>query len=125
VLFAALLLIAEAITLTFTRAGLITMAASLACVGVVRRSQRGNDAGTSLLVALAVLVAALFAASRSTESMWLRLTSEGQESWYRAKVDAPAGVEFSTGGTSTVPVSVTNIGRLVWDSHIDRLSACP
>jgi hypothetical protein len=119
VLFAALLLIAEAITLTFTRAGLITMAASLVCVGVVRRSQRGNDAGTSLLVALAVLVAALFAASRSTESMWLRLTSEGQESWYRAKVDAPAGVEFSTGGASTVPVSVTNIGRLVWDSHTD------
>ena len=117
VLFAALLLIAEAITLTFTRAGLITMATSLIVVGVVRRSQRGNDAGTALLVALAVLVAGLFAASRSTESMWLRLTSEGQESWYRAKVDAPAGVEFSTGRTSLVPVNVTNTGRLVWDSH--------
>jgi O-Antigen ligase len=117
VLFAALLLIAEAITLTFTRAGLITMATSLLVVGVVRRSQRGNDAGTALLVALAVLVAGLFAASRSTESMWLRLTSEGQESWYRAQVDAPAGVEFSTGRTSRVPVNVTNTGRLVWDSH--------
>jgi O-antigen ligase len=119
VLFAALLLIAEAITLTFTRAGLITMGTSLVVVGVVRQSQRGNDAGIALLVALAVLVAGLFAASRSTESMWLRLTSEGQESWYRAKVDAPANVEFSTGRTSNVPVNVTNTGRLMWDSHSD------
>jgi hypothetical protein len=120
VLFSALLLIAEAITLTFTRAGLITMATSLVVVGAVRRSQRGNEAGTALLVALAVLLMGLFVASRSTESMWLRLTSEGQESWYRARVDAPASVEFSTGRTSRVPVSVTNTGRLVWDSHSDQ-----
>jgi hypothetical protein len=119
VLFAALLVIAEAITLTFTRSGLITMAASLALVGLMRRARRGNDSGTALVAALAVLVAGLFVASRSGESLWLRVTSEGQESWYRARVAAPDAVDLATGRASTIPVTVTNTGRLVWDSRAE------
>ncbi len=119
VLFAALLVIAEAITLTFTRSGLITMAASLALVGLMRRARRGNDSGTALVAALAVLVAGLFVASRSGESLWLRVTSEGQESWYRARVAAPDAIDLLTGRASTIPVTVTNTGRLVWDSHAE------
>ncbi len=49
--------------------------------------------------------------------MWLRLTSEGQESWYRAAVVAPAEVELRTGRLSAVPIVVTNTGRLPWDSR--------
>lgn len=116
---AALLVIAEAITLTFTRAGLITMATSLALAGAIRRAERGSDAGVALMAGLAVAIAALFLASRSAESVWLRLTSEGQESWYRARVDAPAAVDLATGRMSTIPVRVTNTGRLVWDSTSD------
>src|SRR4029077_6455057 len=44
-------------------------------------------------------------------------TSEGQESWYRARFDAPSSVEFSTGRTSSVPVNVTNTGGLFGESH--------
>jgi hypothetical protein len=115
--FIALVVIAEAITLTFTRAGLITMATSLLLVGVVRRLQRGGEAGTALIASLAVVIALLFIGSRSAQSVWLRLTSEGQESWYRAKVVAPAELELPTGRTSTVPITVTNTGRLPWDSQ--------
>ena len=79
----AVVLIAEAITLTFTRAGVITMATSLVLVAAIRHRFRGYDAGTALIVALGVIVSVLFLSSRSAESMWLRLTSEGQESWYR------------------------------------------
>jgi hypothetical protein len=117
VLFLALAIIAEAITLTFTRAGLITMATSLLLVGIVRRLQRGGEAGTALITGLAVVIALLFIGSRSTESLWLRLTSEGQESWYRAEVAAPVALELPTGRTSTVPITVTNTGRLPWDSQ--------
>jgi O-antigen ligase len=117
VLFLALAVIAEAITLTFTRAGLITMATSLLLVGVVRRLQRPGDAGTGLIAGLAVVIALLFAGSRSAESVWLRLTSEGQESWYRAKVVAPSALELPTGRRSSVPITVTNTGRLPWDSQ--------
>ena len=119
VLCVALLVIAEAITLTFTRAGLITMAASLAVVGLARRTERGDEAGTMLVASLGVIIAAMFFMSRSAESVWLRVTSEGQESWYRARVSAPEAVALATGRTSTLPVTLTNTGRLVWDSHAE------
>ena len=115
-LFVSLAVIAEAITLTFTRAGLVTMAASLLLVGGLRRMQRRGDSGTALLAGLAAVIALLFAGSRSAESIWLRLTSEGQESWYRARVAAPAEVDLPPGGMSAVPITVTNTGRLPWDS---------
>jgi len=117
--FAALLAIAEAIALTFTRAGWIAMAASLAWVVAARFRGRGVDAGVRLLIALAVAVAALFVTSRSAEAMWLRLTSESQESWYRAAIDAPAALTFAPGAKAIVPVRVTNTGRLTWDSDDD------
>lgn len=114
--FVALALIADAITLTFTRAGLITMAVSLAIVGVTRHRRKGPDAGVAAITALAVVIGALVLASRSTQSLWLRFTSEGQESWYRVAVDAPPEIAIPSGGTTSIPVTLTNTGRLVWDS---------
>src|SRR4029079_5657698 len=98
-LFIALVVVGDAITLTFTRAGLITMAASLALVGVADWRARGPEAGSRLLARVAIAIAVLFVASRSTQSMWLRLTSEGQESWYRAGFDAPQTIAIAGGGT--------------------------
>ena len=68
--FGALVVIGEAITLTFTRAGLITMASSLALAGVIWHSRRGADTGTLLVAALAAVIAALCLTSRSGQSMW-------------------------------------------------------
>jgi O-antigen ligase len=114
--FIAVVVVGEAITLTFTRAGLITMALSLALAGVLDRRVRGRAAATPLVAGVAIAIAALFLASRSTQSMWLRLTSEGQEAWYRASVTAPAALEMASGHTTLVPVTVVNTGRLAWDS---------
>ena len=116
VLFVALAVIGEAIALTFTRAGLITMAASLLLVGGLRRTQGGGATGAALLAGLALAITLLFGGSRSAESVWLRLTSESQDTWYRARVVAPAELELPTGGLATVPIVVTNTGRLPWDS---------
>ncbi|HZR23392.1 MAG TPA: O-antigen ligase family protein [Vicinamibacterales bacterium] len=115
--FVALIVIAEGITVTYTRAGLITMAATLVIAAGARLRLHGFDSGVRIVSALAVAVAALFVASRSTDSLWLRLTTEGQESWYRATIDAPSTIELATGRDELVPVSVTNTGRLVWDSE--------
>lgn len=115
-LFIALVVVGDAITLTFTRAGLITMAASLALVGLADWRARGPEAGSRLVAGVAISIAVLFVASRSTQSMWLRLTSEGQESWYRASVDAPETIAIAGGHTALVPVTITNTGRLFWDS---------
>ncbi len=118
-LFIALAMIGEGIIVTFTRAGLITMAVSAAFIGGARVASRGVDAGVRLIAALAIVIAALFVSSRSAHSMWLRFTSEGQESWYRAALNAPADLELRTGENTVVPVSLTNTGRLAWDSLAD------
>jgi hypothetical protein len=97
-LFVALVIIAEAITLTFTRAGLLTMAASLLLVGTVRYSRRGIDSGVRLVAVLGLLIPIMVIASRSAQSVWLRLTSQGQDTWYRFAVDAPAELTLTTGG---------------------------
>ena len=117
--FAALLIVAEAITLTFTRAGLISMAAVLVLIAALRYRRLGSDAGVRLLAALSVLVVVLFAGSQSAQWMWLRFTSGGQESWYRAEVAAPADVAMATGARSAVPIEITNTGRITWDSQGD------
>ena len=117
--FAALVLIAEAIALTFTRTGLITMAASVALVGASRYNARGRDRGVVAIAALTAVIGALLFASRSTQSLWLRFTSEGQESWYRAAFVAPADISMANGEAASIPVTLINTGRIVWDSDAD------
>ncbi|HKB10826.1 MAG TPA: O-antigen ligase family protein [Vicinamibacterales bacterium] len=118
-IFIALAVVAEGVIITFTRAGVITMAASLVFVVAVRAGRNGIDRGVRGVAALGLVVAALFFSSRSAQSMWLRFTTEGQDSWYRARVSAPSDLEIPTGQVTVVPVSVTNVGRLPWDSSAD------
>ena len=114
--FVALALMAEAITLTFTRAGLMTMATSLLLVAGLDRLRRRANSGSALLAGLAAVIVLLFVGSRSAESLWLRMTTEGQDSWYRVTVAAPQKMNLATGSEAAVPVTVTNTGRLPWDS---------
>jgi len=114
--FVALTAIANAIMLTFTRAGLITMALSLAFVAALRLRQRGLEIGAGLVAALALVIAASFFSSRSAQSLWLRMTSEGQDSWYLARLDAPEDLSLAVGQRSYATVRATNIGRVTWDS---------
>jgi O-antigen ligase len=118
-LFGALLLAGCAITLTFTRSGLISLAIVLGVLFVDRYRRRGAETGGFLLVGLAIGTAVLFVGSRPFQSVRLRLTSEGQNSWYRAAVVAPDEVRLAAGATVSVPVTLTNTGRVSWDSHAD------
>jgi hypothetical protein len=115
----ALIAVGEAIALTFTRAGLITMATSLVLTGAFRVYQRGIDEGFCLLLVLATAVVLLLGLSRSTQSLWLRMTTEGQTAWYRADVAAPRTLSIGADRFEYVTVSVTNTGRTSWDSNDD------
>ena len=112
----ALVIIGEAITLTFTRAGLITMGMSLGCAALWRWRERGVDRGVRTIVAVSAAIAVLFIASRPAQSLWLRMTSEGQDAWYRARIESPLQLSFGTDKAQYVPLRTTNAGRLVWDS---------
>lgn len=120
VVLAAVAIVAEAITLTFTRAGLGTMAASLAIVLASRVRRHGFDPGAKALAGIAVMVAVQVLASRPVEALRLRLTSEGQDAWYSAHFRAPAEVRIPTGGRAAVPITVTNNGRVAWSSEAAR-----
>jgi hypothetical protein len=112
-----LLAVAQAIAMTFTRAGLITMASSLLLVSVLRIRRHGVDRVVGALVGLSLVVILQVVTSRSVESLRLRLTTEGQNTWYRAEIDAPPRVSLPAGGTIAVPLTVTNIGDSSWDPH--------
>ena len=116
VVVCALVVIAEAIVLTFTRAGLLSMAVTVTMVSVWRVRSRGIDAAVRAIGAVAVLIAASFAVSRPAQSVWLRLTSEGQENWYRSAIEPPDDIHFAAGQTRQIPIRVTNTGRVTWDS---------
>jgi O-antigen ligase len=113
---AGLALIGEAIALTFTRAGLVTMASSLALVGGLRYRQHGFDRSVRAIAGLGLAIGVLFVGSHSFESVRLRLTSEGTNAWFRAAVSAPLDVQLATGSRTSVRVALTNTGRATWDS---------
>ncbi len=112
---AVLVLIAQAIILTFTRAGLITMALCLAVAGVWQWRRHGLSRETRALGVVALVVIALIASSRSFETLRLRFTTEGQSNWYSARIDAPPTLSFETGQIRRVQLRVTNDGRTTWD----------
>jgi hypothetical protein len=113
----ALVLIGEAIVLTFTRAGLVAMLASLALVAWWRFRQSNSRTPVRALVALAMLVVVQFVASRPAQNLWLRLTTEEQSGWYRSAITAPAEVSLAPGELRGIPVHITNTGRMGWDSN--------
>jgi hypothetical protein len=116
-LLVTLVVIGEGIALTFTRAGWLTMAVTLVIAAVTRMQHRGFDAGFACVVGLAAAIAALLVTSRSTQSLWLRFTTDGQNAWYRAEIEAPATLSMSTNQLRDVPLAVTNAGRSTWDSN--------
>src|SRR5262245_1343928 len=115
-LVVALVLIAEGIILTLTRAGLLSMVVTAAMVSAWRVRRHGVDAAVRAIGAVAALVAVSFAVSRPAQSVWLRLTSEGQENWYRSAIAPPDEIRFAAGETREIPIRVTNTGRVTWDS---------
>ncbi len=110
----ALIVIGEAVVLTLTRSGLISLASTLVIIGVLRSRQRGLDAGVKALALVGATLLVLLASSRSFEVWRLRLTTEGV-SGYAARFEAPRELAFSSGATLTVPLTVTNTGRTTWD----------
>jgi hypothetical protein len=112
---AVLAFIGEGIVLTFTRAGLLTMAAGVLVVAALRYRRGGFDRTTWAVVAVGVIVAVEILTSRSADMLRLRMTTESQDDWYRAEFEAPLSIAFRTGAMTSVPIRLTNAGLLTWD----------
>lgn len=105
----------EAIILTLSRSGLIVMAAMVAVVAGLWLLRRGIDRSFWVVVALAGVLAGLLGYRLLSDSMlWLRLTTENDESWYGAQYQVPASLELETGHVHRIDVTLTNTGRATW-----------
>ena len=91
-----------------------------------RRRPAGRSDRTrqpALLAGLAVVIVLLFVGSRSAESVWLRLTSEGRSRGIARPSTRRRSWRLPTGQRRPVPITVTNTGRLPWDSRGDAADA--
>lgn len=111
---AVIALIAEGLSLTFTRAGLMGAAASLIAIAVWRVTRRGADGGVAIVGALTVVVLLLPLWSWSGEAVRLRFSSEGRQGWYRADFNAAKTLTMGTGEDTFIDLTVTNTGRVTW-----------
>jgi hypothetical protein len=110
----ALLIVGEAIVLTFTRSGVMTLLVGLAVIGALRHRRLGFDTGVMVLAAFALVISAQFFTSRSFEMLRLRLTTEGA-AWYAGTFDVPEELAMATGATKDIRIAVTNTGQTTWE----------
>jgi O-antigen ligase len=117
VAWTALVITGGGVIATFTRAGLITMALSMAIYGGVTwmRTRQWSLEHTRL-VALAVALVVLVVMSRSPQMLVARMTSEGSQEWYGASYRVPQQLTLRPDSFNDIPVTLKNEGRLTWQS---------
>jgi len=124
VAFASLSIIAAGIIATFTRAGLIAMGSAIVVAAVLRFAKtRRLDVGHARLAMLAAVSGALVLVSHSPDVLLTRLRTEGSQDWYGATYSAPPALRLRTGADYTVPITLENTGRVVWDSSSEPMFA--
>jgi hypothetical protein len=113
-LITTLVIVAEALTLTWTRAGLVGMLASVIAIAAWRYERRGFDGGVRLTIALSALGLLLPLLSWSNDAVRLRLWFEGRHGWYRATFAAAPALKMVAGAETWDDVTATNTGRVTW-----------
>ena len=115
--FAALVVIAAGIVATFTRAGLIGLFTSLLLVGAIRiwRLPAGQRQ-LRPLAALGATIVVVILLTHSIDRFAIRLGTEGSQAWYGARYQVPSALRLQAGNIDSIPITLTNTGRLTWYS---------
>jgi hypothetical protein len=78
--------------------------------GVIRLPARWASMPRYAVALVGLVVAVEIVTSRSGDVLGLRMTTESQDNWYLAEINAPLTVALKTGTVSSVPINVTNSG---------------
>jgi hypothetical protein len=109
----------EAAFLTFSRTSFVTLLvvavgmALLLGVGTTPSQKRQVPAWATLAALIVLLIPLNLLLSPTFQ---LRLSSEGDNEWYEARIDVPQNLQVDVDEVVTIPVTITNDGALVWDS---------
>ena len=114
--FAALVITGAGVIATFTRSGLITMTLSMLIYGGVLFGRRNWGAEHKRLALLAAILVALVLVSRSPQMLVARMSVEGSQDWYGASYEVPRQLTLRPDSFNDVEVTLTNQGRLSWQS---------
>ena len=114
--FIALQIIGAGIAATFTRAGLLGMIGAIALFAVVVLVRRRERHALVPLGALTAGVTATVLLLHSPERLATRVSVEGSQAWYGARYEVPSRVTLTTAEPTKIAVTLTNTGRLTWDS---------
>lgn len=114
----AFLVYLQAAFLTYSRSSFMTIfLSSLVTAGLlgwqrVTRQQAYLWAGVAaMVIPLALLNTAL------SDAFQMRLSSEGDNEWYEARIEVPENLAIKAGETQTVTVQIANDGSLIWSSE--------
>src|SRR5205823_12963735 len=89
-------------------------------VAVLRYRRAGFDTAAWAIALVGLIVAVEIVTSRSADALRLRMTTESEDAWYQAAIDAPLSISLQTGAVSGIPLRITNTGRLTWDPAADH-----
>jgi O-antigen ligase len=122
--FVALVCCGAGVVATFTRAGLVTMAVSMAVFGAIAYlDSRRLTAVHGRLAALVVVLAGLVLLSRSPQMIVARMSTDISQDWYGASYEVPDTLTLRPDSFNDVPVTLGNSGRLTWQSSDEPVFA--
>ena len=119
VAFPVLLVLIAGLSLTLTRAALLAAMSGVLLAAWWRYGHRGADRGFVLVAACAICLVIAPVLLGSSELARARWTSDNRQGWYRASFEAPAEISAQPDELITVPVAVTNLGKLTWSPTAD------
>jgi hypothetical protein len=111
--------LAMGLALTLTRAAVIAALAGVTAAGWSRYRRHGIDQGVAIAAACAICIGCSPIMAAPLETVRARWTTDGRQGWYRAAFEVPASVTGQPGVMRSVPVTVTNLGKITWSSSDD------
>lgn len=105
------------LVLTFSRAGVLALGAALAAVVVAAALTHRTRIAVAMGAAIAALAVFTGFSLVYNPDASLRLTSESDQTWYRAAISAAPEVSARPGETLDVPISITNQGEKTWTAE--------
>ena len=122
--FVALVCCAAGVVATFTRAGLVTIAMSIAVFGAIAYvDSRRLTAVHARLAALVVVLAGLVMLSRSPQMLVARMSTDISQDWYGASYEVPDTLTLGPDSFNDIPITLANSGRLTWQSSEEPVFA--
>jgi lipopolysaccharide exporter len=106
--------------LTYSRAGIVTLAVTSLAVAFLAWRGRGGRAAAPWAVMGAMVVFQFVGTASVDPATRLRLLHGGPEQWYRVALRAPPELTLAPGGAEEVPIEIVHRGAFVWDTSGER-----